>query len=161
MRLRLALRAISGLYYNALMRFLPPRRWFQFRLSTWFVLVAVLALSVRDMLWLTNEIKLQYDIWRAPPNAKRWIEALGRLQAGEKSHDLMINEPMRGYPSAEDWERMNAREAALKAQRASIESRARELPHFLLPVLALAAFLAWKAAWAVVERRRRHSVAPK
>ena len=25
------------------MRFLPPRRWFQFRLSTWFVLVIALA----------------------------------------------------------------------------------------------------------------------
>ena len=30
------------------MRFLPPRRWFQYRLSTWFVLVGILAWAIAE-----------------------------------------------------------------------------------------------------------------
>jgi hypothetical protein len=34
-------------------------------------------------------------------------------------------------------------------------------PNLFWPLGAIAAFLAWKAAWAVVERRRRASAAPE
>jgi hypothetical protein len=141
------------------MQSFPPRRWFQFRLSTWFVLVGIVALSANDVIWLSNEIKLQYDIWRAPPLAKRWIEALGRIGDVEKSHVSFVDEPTRGYPSAEDWERFAAEEVAMKARQPAVEDPALEQPHFLLPALTVAAFLAWKAAWAVIERRRRQSTA--
>ncbi|MBX9789949.1 MAG: hypothetical protein K2Y37_13610 [Pirellulales bacterium] len=34
------------------MQFLPPRRWLQFRLSTWFVLVAILGWAMASRPWL-------------------------------------------------------------------------------------------------------------
>jgi hypothetical protein len=37
----------------------------------------------------------------------------------------------------------------------------RSFPQLRWPALALAVFLAWKAAWAVVERRRRRSATPE
>jgi hypothetical protein len=36
------------------MRFLPPRRWIQFRLSTWFVLVAIVAWAMTCRPWWTE-----------------------------------------------------------------------------------------------------------
>ena len=53
------------------MRFLPPRRWFQFRLSTWFVLVATLVGLMISWPWIIvrsgNEIV--GEKW-ASPNPK-------------------------------------------------------------------------------------------
>jgi hypothetical protein len=36
------------------MRLFPPRRWFQFRLSTWFVLVAILGWAMTCWPWWTE-----------------------------------------------------------------------------------------------------------
>ena len=45
------------------MRFRPSRRWFQFRLSTWFVLVAILAWGI--VCWPTSD-EWQTRIARIP-----------------------------------------------------------------------------------------------
>ncbi len=47
------------------MRYLPSRRWFQFRLSTWFLVVAIIALSVS--LWRKH---------RALDAIENWYEAM-------------------------------------------------------------------------------------
>jgi len=115
------------------------------------VLVVILAMSARDVSWL----KVQYKVWRAPPAAKRWVEDIETL--GPAAVELPVSYYEReGYPNAEIWDHLK-REAALRARRVTIEEPARELPHFLLPGLALAAFLAWKAAWTIGPRlvRRR------
>jgi len=97
------------------MRFLPPRRWFQFRLSTWFVLVAILGWAMACRPWWVNE----FDIDESSP----------RLVTGDITQGIYLV----------DKSHVNGQ--------------------LLQPASALAVFLAWKAAWAVVERRRRRSAA--
>ena len=100
---------------------LPPRRWFQFRLSTWFVLVAVAA----------------------------WALALGpfvgttRCDFGEHSN--------RDYFFV-SWGVVNAESTARGHISDLILGPA---PEILYPLLALAAFVGWKAAWAIGRLARR------
>jgi hypothetical protein len=55
------------------MRYLPPRRWFQFRLSTWFVLVAIVAELMVSWPWVIvisgNEIV-----------GEKWVSPNSRLR---------------------------------------------------------------------------------
>ncbi len=44
---------------------LPPRRWFQFRLSTWFVLVAILAWAMYLWPWT---VKVRTDYHKVLPD---------------------------------------------------------------------------------------------
>ena len=103
------------------MRLSPSRRWFQFRLSTWFVLVAILgwAFAVRPV--------VVFDY-----------------------HTAILGDPVDHRPRF--WIGINW------GMGARYDFKTLEfgpIPDLLWPVLALAAFLAWKAACAVVERRRR------
>lgn len=77
----------------------PKRRWLQFRLSTWFVLVAILVWAIVDPIYTK------------------------RVEMG--------THPFTGNHVEVIRQRINFR-----------------------PILGLLAFLAWKAFWAVVERRR-------
>ncbi|MBX9789136.1 MAG: hypothetical protein K2Y37_09495 [Pirellulales bacterium] len=92
------------------MRCLPPRRWLQFRLSTWFVLVAILAWAMAT---------------------RPYLVAVQGASAG----------PMAGPP----WEPIYVVEHRVNKQ-------------LRWPALTLSAFLAWKAAWAAIERRRREAL---
>jgi hypothetical protein len=123
------------------MRFLPPRRWFQFRLSTWFVLVAILGWAMTCWPILVRE--------RRVVSAAEWNAASGKmpkenLEREVKYHELLAarrqNHPVTWHYFVVE-SRPNAR--------------------LLYPALALAAFLVWKAAWAMVARRRRRSAAPE
>jgi hypothetical protein len=111
------------------MRFLPPRRWFQFRLSTWFVLVAILAWAMTH--WPTYWDGYSEYINHWPADRITFIDAntLHFAYGGLGRYILF-------------WRFKLFLEA------------------FLVPALALAAFLAWKAAWAVVERRLAHPARP-
>ena len=100
------------------MPFLSPRRWFQFRLSTWFVLVAILAWAMTCRPYYTF-----IDGWWKHMDERGSTWSRGPL------------------PISPDEVRMN--------------------PQLVWPALALATFLTWKAAWAVIERRRRPSAAPE
>jgi len=111
------------------MRFLPPRRWFQFRLSTWFVLVAILAYAMTCRpWWSTRDLLMGIESHRLQP--------LGWTYEGSEPFDgkvLMFWSLPKNRPN----------------------------PELVRPALALAAFLAWKAAWAVVQRRRRQTAATR
>jgi hypothetical protein len=85
----------------------PKKPRFQFRLSTWFVLVAILAWAMTHWPWVVT------DRYYA---SQTFVESLSGPQEIER-HSL---------------------NAAL-----------------IWPALALPAFVTWKAAWSVAERRRR------
>ena len=109
------------------MRFLPPRRWLQFRLSTWFVLVAVLgwAMTCRPYYKDFHDVVVEHE------------GGSGILSFGFNDEDPYHT-----------------------ALLATLHAQVGLNPELRWPTLALAAFLAWKAAWAVAERRRRQSAAP-
>ncbi|MBX9792398.1 MAG: hypothetical protein K2Y37_26150 [Pirellulales bacterium] len=182
------------------MRYLAPRRWFQFRLSTWFVLVT--GASV----WLASQIRViqerreilnwiieqggVYNTWLLEPDTPQsyapadWYaerdEQTSRIRTwlGDNAvafinlYQPMCSESLRDvrrfFPEAEVW--CVNETLATRAQSggggfrpppgprapirysANLHSRSNRIV-----LLALVAFLAWKAAWAVGERRRRQS----
>ncbi|MGE0536595.1 MAG: hypothetical protein AB7O68_16615 [Pirellulales bacterium] len=107
------------------MRFLPPRRWFQFRLSTWFVLLAILGWGMTCRPYCTDLLSVVAE------------------------HELLL-----GYNDDDPYH---------TAELATLDAETGINPALRWPALALAVFLAWKAAWAVVPRviRRRQSAAPE
>jgi hypothetical protein len=100
----------------------PKRRWFQFRLSTWFVLVAIFGWAFL----LHSKVIFWYD----------------SIPVAMSNSSVQLGAAINWQPTGRTvyWQ-----------VTIGIE--------LLYPALALAAFLAWKTAWAVVERRRRRSAA--
>ena len=122
------------------MRFLPPRRWFRFRLSTWFVLVAILAWAMTCWPILVRE--------RRVVSAAEWNAATGKMSEENLEREVKYHELLAAR-------RQNH---AVTFHHFFVETRLNA--RLLYPAFALAAFLAWKAAWVMVERqRRRHSAA--
>ena len=106
----------------------PKRRWFRFRLSTVLILTAIVAAAMAAWPWVTIE--------------RTTITSNG-------SHGPAC------YGSAPVLPRF--RYVGGETTRTSVSwhyAREHFNPELAYPALALAAFLAWKAAWAVVERRR-------
>jgi hypothetical protein len=106
------------------MRPFPPRRWLQFRLSTWFVLVAILG-------------------W-AMVTRPYWVrDSFSQFRSGQSA-----------YVTSD-------RGDLIPARALMVRPRPRVNPALGWPALALATFLAWKAAWAVGPRmvRCRHAAA--
>ncbi|MGE0535985.1 MAG: hypothetical protein AB7O68_13480 [Pirellulales bacterium] len=106
----------------------PKHRWFQFRLSTWFVLVAILAWVMA--LWpYFDEFEVLVELTKATVRPSTgWIDPPYDIPYGGLGQFLWF------------WK--------LKLSVEQLE----------WPAVALAAFLAWKAAWALgprVVRRRR------
>ncbi len=91
---------------------IPPRRWFQFKLSTWFVLVGITAWVMMLKPFFSSE----------------------SLTAGQLTgrNGLYVNIGM------ESWE--NAPYLLFRIGPA---------PELAGPVIALLAFVGWKAAWAI------------
>ena len=107
------------------------RRWFRFRLSTVLILTAIVAWGMA----CRPHIGLEY--WTNPLTSRTHVV---------------------GYiPEDRDgsW-RFEASSWNVSTSRGLIVHVGPN-PQLAWPTLALAAFLAWKAAWAVVERRRRRS----
>jgi hypothetical protein len=115
------------------MRWLPPRRWFQFRLSTWFVLVAILGWAMTVWPYFDEFAALVELIKATVHPSTGGIDQPYHIPYWGLSQFLWF------------WK--------LKLSVEELEG----------PALALAAFLAWKAAWAVGPRlvRRRRSAAPE
>ena len=99
---------------------LPPRRWFQFRLSTWFVLVGILA-------WA-----MMCRPWTLP----------ARIVEGSDVQGLTVEVRPGDFEMAGQFRMEVPMNPALR-----------------YPALALAALVGWRAAWAIVERRRKRSEA--
>jgi len=114
------------------MRYLPSRRWFQFRLSTWFVLVAILCWAMAIRPWAT---------WYTEQGV---VRTFGEPKLPFGARVVWIHGPDEGPPDA----------AAIPPAHLWERNILRVNPRLAWPALALAAFVAWKVAWAVVERRR-------
>ena len=126
------------------------QRWFRFRLSTVLILTAIVAWGMASGPFFYFELESVHKPggpvgeWFVPlraPQAKRVPAPWRPLERWRGvSHQPLLDSP-------EYWD-------------SNYQATG---PHFnrdvLWPALALATFLAWKAAWAVVERRRRGSVA--
>ncbi|MBX9790712.1 MAG: hypothetical protein K2Y37_17485 [Pirellulales bacterium] len=115
------------------MRYLPSRRWFQFRLSTWFVLVAILAWAMVCWPWVTSITEQGVSLGFLHPKLP-FGARVTHMRGPDQSPPDAPPRPVEHY-----WER----------------NVLRVNPQLAFPGLGLAAFFAWKAAWAVVERRRR------
>lgn len=111
------------------MHFLPPRRWFQFRLSTWFILVVILGWAMACQPWIVH--------------ARFGVAPRGFASSTPKLVTFLNVKYVRRFTTPYLYD-----EFGLNRKLGG-------------PALAVAAFLAWKAAWAVVERRRRQSAAPE
>lgn len=90
-----------------------PRHWLQFRLSTWFVLIGILAWGV---------------------TARPWIVPTVAFSGYRRKHEV--------YPDL----RAGSQFVAVVTETYTLN------PALLGPTLALAAFVGWKAAWAIGRR---------
>jgi hypothetical protein len=108
----------------------PLRRWFQFRLSTWFVLVAILAWAM-------------------------WLRPWAYLQVYDNP-TVLLN--LGGWPGSDhpDYFQISLQSAHARSMR-GIALGIGPNPAILYPALALAAFIGWKTAWPIVERRRKRA----
>jgi hypothetical protein len=121
----------------------PKRRWFRFRLSTVLILTAIAAWGMSCRPWIKFDTAgglIAPSVPYVPWNVRLDIDGVpDQLD----SHTMTI-EVTYGSPRRVRWW-----QAGYGPTR------------IVWPCLALAAFLAWKTAWAVVERRRRQSAAPE
>lgn len=111
----------------------PTRRWFQFRLTTWFVLVAILA----------------------------WAMLLGPKADRVFIYRLYHNRPLPfdAY-SVKQFKNIGEYSFGSKSFTKSEITRSVINPAHFYPALALAAFIGWKVAWAM-QRRLKARTAPK
>jgi len=126
----------------------PQKRWFRFRLSTVLILTAIAA-SVTAC-WPFYYV--EFVPVHKPGPVGEWFVPVGVLQTKRVPAHLSLLRSLMGNTrlirpswqySPEYWD-------------SNYQATG---PHFnrdlLWPAVALVAFLAWKAAWAVVDRRRR------
>lgn len=112
----------------------PPRRWYQFRLSTILVLVAIAAwvMACRP-LWIDG-----MDSWRQITHA----EYMQRLEVSLDARRLP------------EWRRPPTTIVAMTGPPSFYIEEPGPNPKLKWPILALAAFLTWKLSWAIVGRAR-------
>ena len=122
----------------------PKRRWFRFKLSTALILTAIVAWGMATRpYWITHRTS-----WTVPI----------RYNVGPE-FKLTRDHKIKSKPSVDNyWHGYKVEFVHADGATAYYSGSRRSLNYRLAgPALALAAFLAWKAAWAVVERRRRNS----
>jgi len=118
------------------------RRWFQFRLSTWFMLVGIVA-----WVMLLTRFEASYDdsSWLSLGlHCSRYTSGQfgnGIESTRESGWCLMLVIPRLDLEPGQDWDDVHV-----------IDLRFRYTIFY--PALALAAFLTWKAFWRIRERRR-------
>ncbi len=103
------------------------RRWFQYNLSTWFVLVTILAWAMLYWPWVTRTTAAYpYPIPRAVAWRCRVLAKIGVYPSNPQAYNVLV-EQFDPNPNSS----------------------------LLYPAIALAAFISWKAAWRIVERQRK------
>lgn len=105
----------------------PPRRWYQFRLSTILVLVGIAAWAMAML-----------PLWTSMEELQRQIDL---LVANEKNLSTLGLNDANPYPKPERFD---------VGIRWRLEKAANRLQG---PILALAVFLTWKFAWSIAARR--------
>jgi hypothetical protein len=123
------------------MRLLPPRRWFQFRLSTWLLLIAILcwAMSARPYARSYWSLVSVAPVLGMPRDAT--VE--GRQILGNYPGDL-------DNPDFPEWLQAAAEPVSSKNRSAQLqlENHVDINPRLRYPAAALLAFIHWKAAGA-------------
>ncbi|MGE0536598.1 MAG: hypothetical protein AB7O68_16630 [Pirellulales bacterium] len=109
------------------MRFLLQRRWLQFRLSTWFVLVAILGWACASPLYVIDHMQVSTMVFTPVP-----------LPTGLEPLEI---KSIKDYPDVPPGGMAQYDVSFRRFNRLGIA-----------PYLVLAAFLAWKAAWAIRSR---------
>jgi len=130
------------------------RRWFQFRLSTWFILVGILglAMAARPSVHLDGAARL-------PQSNDNYL--LIGLAAGQNVWRLILTETFE-YDSrvAESYVQSPYKFWLVWANADGWSSLHIGASHSLMAaILALLAFLVWKVAWLVIARRRARAAA--
>lgn len=113
----------------------PPRRWYQFRLSTILVLVGLAA-------WMMAIGGPFRSDFRKITHAE-WLRSGGRSTQLERDLDSLSGTGPLINPTRMHWRH--------------IEGTASQQ---FWPTLALVAFLTWKLAWAIAARRKRVTQSP-
>jgi len=131
----------------------PKRRWLQFRLSTWFALVAILAWALACqpyVVYRAEELDASVAAKVVADSKERFSESALRNVKLAALGELANGYRAKGYRDIQ----MNVQECRLFGDRPVLN------PKLWIPTLALVAFLGWKVAWAAVERRRAHLARP-
>lgn len=124
----------------------PQRRWFQFRLSTWFVLIAIVAWAMALRPWGEYVVRAmptrpgRTDVFSAHISRNVPQERLGLSSAGSDSNWVTDFRVYTGNP------RQMRRFLAVFGPA-----------EIVWPVLSLAVLAAWKLAWRMVDRRRERA----
>ncbi|MGE0536606.1 MAG: hypothetical protein AB7O68_16670 [Pirellulales bacterium] len=123
------------------------RRWFRFRLSTVMILTAIAAWAMSCRPWWILEVRTVI----LPPAAsgqgvqlRRGERRLGPTEFGPIAYS--------GPSCLPPIELTSTQAGRLRVGRDRLNF------HLAYPIPALFAFIAWKAVWAVVERRRRQKI---
>jgi hypothetical protein len=120
----------------------PPatrRRWFQVQLSTVFVLVGIAAWAMAIRPYTIRKTELVFTRQGEPP----------RVISTFAGHY--------GDPGSEEWLQTGAGIPQPTPGRYEMAPSNFPNPRLAWPVLALGCFAAWKAGWAIVERRKARS----
>jgi hypothetical protein len=126
------------------MPFLPSRRWFRFRLSTWFVLVGLAA-------WvMASKPVVPLSRYNATIGRSTWYFAIGW------DGPEFVGPPMRPKSGHFTVTLSGTWQKTYRSYEFHILT-----DRLIYPSLGLLVFLAWKATWAVAERRRRRPAAPE
>lgn len=119
----------------------PRRRWYQFRPSTWFVLVGILAWAMA-----LRPFYKSYDVFEAMVGPELLAQKLSSRPPDHLSVDEWKQKLKRAPKFSVDLDNSDVRVWYWRARLT--------LRRLLFPARALVAFVGWKAARLVVERRR-------
>jgi len=106
----------------------PPRRWYQFRLSTILVLVAITAWGMAC--WPSSYVEAKFDKYPGRSVWSAWFQGGVSAEGAQLQADMVFG---------------------TKYVQATVFIS----PAMVWPAVALAAFLTWKLACAIAARRRR------
>jgi len=120
----------------------PRRRWFQFRLSTWFVLVAIVSWG------MLLQPKMNFAHSSGPND--RWALIVS-IVLDSPEGAIAPGKPKLGYDNCGCSLFLSS-----KSQRHLFRFAFAPKTAFL-PIIALASFVGWKATWAIAGWRRNRS----
>jgi hypothetical protein len=132
----------------ARMRLLPPRPWFQFRLTTWFVLVALLAWAMMLRPYYTNgRLFMVLVDPKIAAESRRQPFISNRIDVNNWGMSIREQTARQGKRPDFGFDNYDIRVWYWRS-RLTLERLA-------YPALALAAFVGWKAASALWRSRAR------
>jgi hypothetical protein len=114
----------------------PPRRRFQFSLSTVLILIAIVAWVLATRPYTVARTQLRFT------------------PRGESPRVISIFAGQYGDPGSDEWLQASAKIPQPSPGGYEIASRNLPNPRLIWPGIALVGLIAWKAGWAMAARRR-------